>query len=122
MANTYPTDEDLEEEAVEHPTGGKLFFAVPEWWITAVYKAGRQYRSEAATLVGLYVWRAKVFAKYTRKVSSLPRNRLARAGCGRRSIDRALAALEKAGLVKVQRFRHKLPVVTVNLPREVARG
>ena len=88
------------------------FFLVPEVWAVKASKAGEQYRSRGALLIGLLIWREHRFNGDSRRVQ-LTKAKLRALRIGRYSARSGLAALEKAGLITVQRFKHRSPLITI---------
>jgi hypothetical protein len=91
---------------------GKFLGPVPEAWAVKASEAGGRYRSRSALLVGLILWREHRFNGDGLPVK-LTKARLRALGVGRYSTRNALDALEKAGLITVERFTHRSPLITI---------
>jgi hypothetical protein len=92
---------------------GKFLGPIPEAWAVKASEAGGRYRSRSALLVGLILWREHRFNNGDDRPVKLTKARLRALRVGRYSARNALDALEKAGLVSVQRFRHRSPLVMI---------
>ena len=88
------------------------FFLVPEVWAVKASRAEGQHRSQGALLIGLLIWREHRFNGDSRRVQ-LTKAKLRALRIGRYSARSGLAALEKAGLITVQRFKHRSPLITI---------
>ena len=83
------------------------FVKVPLWWIE---QATRATRSPQAFVC---VWLLHLAWKAGNMTFPLPNGRLTKQGADRRAKRRALANLEAAGLITVEREDGKTPVVTL---------
>jgi hypothetical protein len=90
----------------------KFLPPVPEVWAVKAYKAGLRYGSYSALLVGLLLWREHRLNGDNRPLK-LSKAKLRTLGVSKYSARRSLEALEKAGLITVQRFKHRSPLVTL---------
>src|SRR5215510_11691171 len=85
--------------------------AIPLWWAIAAGKAGTRRRITGTSLVGQMLWQQQIMRKSPLvRVSSVVWRKI---GLERRLVNRALAALEDAGLIIVERFKHRSPAVTI---------
>ena len=91
---------------------GKFFPPVPEVWAAMASIAGGRYHSRDALLIGLLLWRESKFSGGDRPVK-LTKAKLRALNIGRYSASNALVALEKFGLITVQRFKHRSPLITI---------
>jgi hypothetical protein len=85
------------------------FVKVPLWWIEQVTRATKSPQVFAAIWLLHLSWRAKS------TTFTLSNARLAKHGVDRQAKRRALANLEKAGLITVERRNRKPPRVTLVL-------
>jgi hypothetical protein len=85
----------------------KVFVKVPLWWLEQVAKATRSPQ------VFVAVWLLHLSWKKGGLSFPLPNGRLALRGFDRQAKRRALANLERAGLITVERRNGKTPVVTL---------
>ena len=84
---------------------------IPLWWAIAAAKAGRSRRLTGTTIVGQVLWQHQAMRKSaTVRLSTVVWRKI---GLDRRLVKRALSALEDAGLIKVQRFKHRSPAITI---------
>ena len=83
------------------------FVRVPLWWIEQVTKATRSPQVFVAIWLLHLAWQAKSVT------FPLPNDKLAKRGADRRMKRRALANLEEAGLIAVDRCHGKSPIVTL---------
>jgi hypothetical protein len=84
-----------------------LFVKVPLWWIEQATRATRSPQAFVCVWLLHLSWRARSMT------FPLPNGRLGKRGSDRRAKARALAALEAAGLITVDRRHGKTPVVTL---------
>jgi hypothetical protein len=84
-----------------------LFVKVPLWWIEQATQATRSPQALVCIWLLHLAWQAKSAS------FPLPNDRLARRGADRQAKRRALANLEKAGLISVERQPRKAPIVTL---------
>jgi hypothetical protein len=85
-----------------------LYVKVPLWWLEEVAKATRSPQAFVA------VWLLKLhFENHGLLTFPLPNGRLAKRGCDRKAKWRALANLEKAGLITIERRPRKSPIVSL---------
>jgi hypothetical protein len=121
MANNYPTDEDLEEETSQLacPADGQKkkkprFLSAPEWWLAeAIKRVG--YRS---VVISLLLWRQLYYLHGQQPVMLTAKN-LRRLGVNRQYARRVLFALERARLIKLERFLHRSPLITIITDRSI---
>jgi hypothetical protein len=85
---------------------------IPEWWAIKAANAGLRYGSYGAVIVGLLLWRAYWFAEEKQPVK-LTRATLRKAGCKRHFTSSGLSALERSGLITVQKFGYRSPLITI---------
>jgi len=83
------------------------FVKVPLWWIEQATRATRTPQAMVCIWLLYLSWQAKS------ATFPLPNDRLAKRGAERRMKTRALANLEKAGLITVERRAGKTPIVTL---------
>ena len=83
------------------------FVKVPLWWIEQVTRATKSPQVFAAIWLLHLSWQAKS------TTFTLPNARLAAQGVDRQAKRRALATLEKAGLITVERRGRKPPRITL---------
>jgi len=83
------------------------FVKVPLWWIAQVTRAAKSPQVFAAIWLLHLSWKAKS------TTFTLPNARLATQGVDRQAKRRALATLEKAGLITVERRGRKPPRITL---------
>jgi hypothetical protein len=86
---------------------------VPQWWMM---KAVSQ-RSYRALYVGLLLWQQYWFQHQAQPVK-LTKATLYKAGCKRDFVRRGLVALEKSGLISMQKFKHRSPLITITTQRK----
>jgi hypothetical protein len=92
---------------VKPQTKKDTFVKVPLWWIEQATRATRTPQAFVAIWLLHLAWQSKSM-EFT-----LPNDRLAKHGADKRAKRRALANLEKAGLIKVERRNRKPPKVTL---------
>jgi hypothetical protein len=85
------------------------FVRVPLWWLEQVTRATRTPQAFVA------VWLLHLAWKAGSMTFPLPNNKLAARGAERRMKRRALANLEAAGLITVDRRHGKTPIVTLTV-------
>jgi hypothetical protein len=85
----------------------KPFVKVPLWWIEQATKATRTPQAFVAVWLLHQAWKAGSVT------FPLPNSKLAERGAERRLKRRALANLEEAGLITVDRRHGKTPIVTL---------
>ena len=91
----------------------KMFLPeVPEWWAYRASVFGNDNKSAGAYFVGHVLWQQYRLRKKTTGLK-LPTRKLHKLGFGRSFVRSAINSLEDAGLVKVRRFRHKSPEITL---------
>jgi hypothetical protein len=91
------------------PSKGKdIFVKVPLWWIEQVTHA---VRSPQQVFVG--VWLLHLAWRAGSMTFPVPNGRLGKRGVDRRVKRKALAGLEAAGLIAVERRSGKTPIVTL---------
>jgi hypothetical protein len=92
-----------------HGKGGKdTFVKVPLWWLEQVTRAVQSPQQAFVAVWLLHLaWKAKSAA------FPVPNGQLERYGVGRHTKYRALACLEAAGLISVERPARKTPRVTL---------
>ena len=84
-----------------------LFVQVPLWWIEQATKATRSPQAFVCVWLLHLAWQSKSAS------FPLPNDRLAKRGADRQAKRRALANLEKAGLISIERRLGKAPIVTM---------
>jgi hypothetical protein len=89
------------------PNKKDTFVKVPLWWIEQATRATRTPQAMVCVWLLHLAWQSKSMEFI------LPNDRLAKRGADRRVKRRALANLEKAGLIKVERRNRKPPRVTL---------
>jgi hypothetical protein len=85
------------------------FVKVPLWWIEQATRATRTPQAMVCVWLLYLSWKAKSMT------FPLPNDRLSKRGADKRAKRRALANLERAGLIIVERRRGKTPIVTLAL-------
>jgi hypothetical protein len=85
------------------------FVKVPLWWIAAATKATRTPGAMVCIELLHASWKANA------ATFPLPNGRLARLGVNRETKRRVLQALERGGLIRVERPPRKTPIVTLIL-------
>jgi hypothetical protein len=83
------------------------FVKVPLWWIEQATRATRTPQAMVCIWLLHLSWQAKSMT------FPLPNDRLAKRGVDKRAKRRALANLEKAGLITVLRRNRKPPIVSL---------
>ena len=83
------------------------FVQVPLWWIERATRATRTPQAMVCIWLLHLAWQSKSMT------FPLPNDRLAKRGAGKRVKRRALASLEKAGLITVERRAGKTPIVSL---------
>jgi hypothetical protein len=89
------------------PPSKDAFVQVPLWWIEQATRATRTPQAMVCIWLLYLSWQAKSMT------FPLPNDRLAKRGADKRVKRRALANLEKAGLITVERRRGKTPIITL---------
>jgi hypothetical protein len=84
-----------------------VFVKVPLWWIEQATQATRSPQAFVCIWLLHLAWQEKSMT------FPLPNDRLAKRGADRQVKRRALANLERAGLITVKRRDGKTPVVTL---------
>jgi hypothetical protein len=87
----------------------ETFVKVPLWWFEQATRATKTQQAFVA------VWLLHLRWKAGSTTFSLPNGRLAERGAGRKAKARALASLEAAGLITVERRPGKTPAVTLTV-------
>jgi hypothetical protein len=108
---TLPKIPDSKKRAGIYPLWSHRFVSVPEWWIPLAICAGNQ-KSYGVFPVGLLLWQ-QYRLNHGKQPLKLTRRMRERFGLKRRLMDSGLNALERAGLITVQRFRHRSPLITI---------
>jgi hypothetical protein len=85
----------------------EVFVKVPLWWAEQAMQATRSPQAFVAIWLLYLSWKAKSLT------FPLPNGRLAERGFDRQVKRRALANLEKAGLITVERPGRKAPIVSL---------
>jgi hypothetical protein len=102
-----PEIPDSRKKARIYPLWAHRFMSGPETWLIAAYSI-----SPTAQWVGLILWqqwrlnRGKQPLKLTGRM-------LCKFGVSKFKARRVLNALEKAGLITMQRFKHRSPLITI---------
>src|SRR5215471_17724012 len=104
---TEANPDTLESTAATRPLRG-LFLKGPVPWSWIIVAAGLPGK---ALIVGLCLWRLAGATK--KRAIVLGNNDLAPFGVDRAAKSRALAALEDAGLISIERKRGRFPIVTI---------
>jgi hypothetical protein len=92
---------------VRRKTNKDVFVKVPLWWIEAATQATRSPQAFVCVWLLYLAWKAGSMT------FPLPNDKLAKRGVDRRMKRKALAGLEKAGLITVDRRHGKTPIVTL---------
>jgi hypothetical protein len=106
---TLPEIPDSKKRARIYPLWSHRFVSVPEWWIPLAIRASNQ-KSYGVFPVGLLLWQ-QYRLNHGKQPLKLTRRTRERFGIKRRLMDSGVNALERAGLITVQRFRHRSPLI-----------
>jgi hypothetical protein len=87
----------------------ETFVKVPLWWFEQATRATKTQQAFVA------VWLLHLRWKAGNTTFPLPNGRLVERGAGRKAKARALASLEAAGLITVERRPWKTPTVTLTV-------
>jgi hypothetical protein len=90
---------------------GEFLGPVPAWWIIQAARSGRR-RSFGAVTVGLLLWQQYRFRRGEQPLK-LTGQTLNKFGLKRRFVSHALDTLEKAGLIRMQKFNYRSPLITI---------
>jgi DNA-binding transcriptional ArsR family regulator len=88
------------------------FICVPESWATRAFEVAKQRQTAGPLIIGLVLWQ-RYHMEHAKQPFKLTNNMLSRFGIERRSVTRWLGMLEKAGLISLQRFDHRSPLITI---------
>jgi hypothetical protein len=90
-----------------YPLWQRRFISYPESWLVSLPAKGR-----SALIVGLMLWQ-QYRLNHGRQPLKLTGTMRRKFGLNRIQVRRALLALEKAGVITVERFRHRSPLITL---------
>jgi hypothetical protein len=90
---------------------GEFFGPVPAWWLIRSLRAGIR-KSYGAVFMGALLWR-QYWLEHQKQPLKLTGRVLEKFGLGRRFANHALDALAKAGLIRVQKFNYRSPLITL---------
>jgi hypothetical protein len=110
---TLPTLPDRKARRVLPKLTEKFLGPIPEAWAVKASTAGLQYGSYSALIVGLILWRERRYNGDDNRFVKLTGAKLRIIGISKYSARKGLAALEKARLIAVQRFKHRSPLITI---------
>jgi hypothetical protein len=85
---------------------------IPEWWVERAAFAAKQCNSTGAVHIGLVIWQQSNM-RHRLDGLKLPVGLLAKARFGRSYVRTALEVLEGEGLIRLKRYRHKSPDITL---------
>jgi hypothetical protein len=102
-----PEIRDSKKKARIYPLWSHRFMSGPETWLITAYSI-----SPTAQWVGLILWQQWRLNK-GRQPLKLTGRTLRKFGVSKFRARRALSSLETAGLITVQRFRYRSPLVTI---------
>jgi hypothetical protein len=107
---TLPEIPDSTKRARIYPLWPHRFISVPEWWVIVAPQVSD--KSPWPIVVGLILWQQYRLnrGKQPLKLTGPMRRKF---GIKRDRVRRALTALEKAGLITMQRFKHRSPLITL---------
>jgi len=97
----------LQKKACIYPLWPYRFMSGPETWLIAAHSI-----SPSTVWVGLILWQQWRLNRGKQPLK-LTGSTLRKFGVSRISARRALVALEKTGLITIQRFQHRSPLVTI---------
>jgi hypothetical protein len=111
-----PEIPDSRKKARIYPLWPHRFMSGPETWLIAAHSI-----SPSASWVGLILWQQWRLnrRKQPLKLTGHARRKF---GISRICTRRALIALERAGLITVERFRHRSPLITIVTARQADRN
>jgi hypothetical protein len=91
----------------------KMFLPeVPEWWAYRAAVNGNEDKSYGAYFVGHVLWQQYRLHRKATEIK-LPIGKMHKGGLGRSYIRTGLKSLEDSGLIRVKRFPHKSPEITL---------
>jgi len=90
------------------------FMCVPETWAIRAFEIAKQRQTAGPLITGL-VLLATLSQEHAKQPFKLTNPMLRRFTIERRSVTRWLCMLESAGLISVQRFKHRSPLITIIL-------
>jgi hypothetical protein len=88
------------------------FVCVDEWWLTMVFKVAIKHQSPGPVAVGLVLWQ-QYWLNGKQQPLKLTMLTLNKFGLKRHFARKWLAVLEQAGLIKMQRFSHRSPLISI---------
>jgi DNA-binding transcriptional ArsR family regulator len=91
----------------------KMFVMVPLEWLEATTRATQTPQAFLSIWLLHLAWKAGSRTGNTGRTFPLPNGQLTEYGVDRRAKRRALANLEKAGLIAVERRGRKTPIITI---------
>ena len=90
---------------------GEFFGPIPAWWLIQALRAGIR-KSYGAVFIGLLLWR-QYWLERQKQPLKLTGAVLKKFGLKKRFARHALDSLEKAGLIYVQKFNYRSPLITI---------
>src|SRR5262249_26475756 len=108
---TMPEVSDAKKRARVYPVSTRRFVWIDEQWSIRAIQAGIN-KSYGAVGVGLLLWQ-QYRLNHERQPLKLTTRMREKFGIKRRLMDSGLVALEEAGLITVQRFKHRSPRITL---------
>jgi hypothetical protein len=93
-----------------YPLWPHKFVSPSQWWMVAAGQATK--KSPWTVMVGLALWQQYRF-NHLKQPLKLTHHTLHSWGIKKLYARRALIVLEKAGLITVQRFKHRSPLITL---------
>lgn len=104
---TLPEIPDAKKRTRIYPRWSHRFMSGPETWLITAHSI-----SPSAGWVGLILWQQWRLNRGKQPLKLTGRT-LRKFGVSKISARRALKALEKAGLITMQRFKHRSPLITI---------
>jgi hypothetical protein len=102
-----PEIPDSKKSARVYPLWSHRFMSGPEIWLIAAHSI-----SLSTSWIGLILWQQWRLNRGKQPLK-LTGHALRKFGVSKISARRALNALEKAGLITTQRFKHRSPLITI---------
>jgi len=112
----YCFDDGLSEEKLithrQRMKHDKRFMCMSESWAIRVFEIARRKQSPGPVIVGLILWQ-KFWMERAKQPLKVTNPMLDRFGIKRPFFAKWLGPLEKAGLIQVERFKHRSPLITI---------
>ena len=111
----YTFSEQRSHKEVKHKVRMKhdgLFMCVPEYWAVKAFSLARQQQSPGPVIIGLILWQ-KFRMEHGKQPLKITNPMLNRFDLKRPFFSKWLAPMETAGLITVQRFKNRSPLITV---------